>query len=183
MNTQKYCTKCGKELPPNSKFCVDCGAAIVLEPQTKKEEAIAITSPARETKKEKKIMNYYLEVLKKYAVFTGRAQRAEYWYFFLFHIIISFVLVILAMLASPEGDVGLLSGIILALYTLYFWVVLIPGIAVSVRRLHDTNHSGRWLFIILVPIIGVIVLLVFMVRDSQPGANKYGPNPKEHRSS
>jgi uncharacterized membrane protein YhaH (DUF805 family) len=120
-------------------------------------------------------MNWYLEVLKKYAVFSGRARRREYWYFFLFNIIISIVLAVIDGVTgsfSPEAGMGLLSGI----YTL---AVLIPGIAVSVRRLHDTERSGWWLLIALVPLIGAIVLLVFMVQDSKPGQNQYGVNPKE----
>jgi len=113
-------------------------------------------------------MNYYLSVLKKYAVFSGRAQRAEYWYFVLFNMIISIVLGII------DGVIGS-GGILGAIYPL---AVLIPSIAVSVRRLHDTNHSGWWLLISLLPLIGAIILLVFLVRDSQPGQNQYGPNPK-----
>ncbi len=120
-------------------------------------------------------MNWYLEVLKKYAVFSGRARRKEYWYFVLFNIIISIVLAVIDGVTgsfSAEAGMGLLGGI----YTL---AVLIPGIAVSVRRLHDTERSGWWLLIALVPLIGVIVLLVFMVQDSKLGQNQYGANPKE----
>lgn len=120
-------------------------------------------------------MNWYLEVLKKYAVFSGRARRKEYWFFVLFNIIISIVLAVIDGVTgsfSPEAEMGLLGGI----YTL---AVLIPGIAVSVRRLHDTERSGWWLLIALVPLIGAIVLLVFMVQDSKPGQNQYGANPKE----
>ena len=119
-------------------------------------------------------MNWYLEVLKKYAVFSGRARRKEYWYFFLFNIIISIVLVMIDSMTgsfSAEGGMGLLSGI----YTL---AVLIPSVAVSVRRLHDTNRSGWWLLISLVPLIGGFVLLVFLVFDSEPEENQYGANPK-----
>ena len=113
-------------------------------------------------------MSWYLEVLKKYAVFSGRARRKEYWMFFLFNIIITFVLSIIeGILGSP--------GIISAIYCL---AVLIPGLAVFVRRLHDTNRSGWWFFIGLIPLIGAIVLLVFMVQDSTPGDNQYGANPK-----
>jgi uncharacterized membrane protein YhaH (DUF805 family) len=83
-------------------------------------------------------MTWYLEVLKKYAVFKGRARRKEYWYFVLFNTLITIVLGIIdgvTGLVSAEAGIGLLSG----LYTL---AVLIPSIAVSVRRLHDTNRSG-----------------------------------------
>jgi uncharacterized membrane protein YhaH (DUF805 family) len=120
-------------------------------------------------------MNWYLEVLKKYAVFSGRARRKEYWLFVLFNLGIGLVLSFIdgvAGLASAESGYGPLG----LLYTL---AVLIPGIAVSVRRLHDTDRSGWWLLIGLVPLIGAIVLLVFMARDSQQGQNQYGPYPKE----
>lgn len=120
-------------------------------------------------------MNWYLDVLKKYAVFNGRARRKEYWYFTLFNIIFSIALAVADVATgnfNPEGGVGLFGGI----YTL---AVLIPGIAVSIRRLHDTNRRGWWLLIALIPIIGAIVLLIFMIEDSTPGHNDYGPNPKE----
>jgi uncharacterized membrane protein YhaH (DUF805 family) len=119
-------------------------------------------------------MNCYLEVLKKYAVFSGRARRKEYWMFFLFNLIIYVVLALIDGLMgtfSPQAGLGVLSG-------LYSLAVLIPSIAVTVRRLHDTGRSGWWILIALVPFIGGIVLLVFMVLDSQPGENQYGPNPK-----
>ncbi len=120
-------------------------------------------------------MSWYLSVLKKYAVFSGRAQRAEYWFFILFNIIISLVLAFVDTAAgtmSAEAGVGLLGGI-------YSLAVLIPSIAVSVRRLHDTSRSGWWLLLIFVPLLGFLVLLVFFVMDSTPGSNEHGPNPKE----
>jgi uncharacterized membrane protein YhaH (DUF805 family) len=118
-------------------------------------------------------MNWYLDVLKKYAVFTGRARRKEYWMFFLFNIIIIRILGFVEGFAgiAPESDESVLA-------TLYMLAVLLPGLGVGVRRLHDTDRSGWWLLISFVPIIGAIVLLVFLVQDSQPGENQYGPNPK-----
>ncbi|GBE14402.1 MAG TPA: DUF805 domain-containing protein [Proteobacteria bacterium] len=113
-------------------------------------------------------MNWYLEVLKKYAVFSGRATRREYWMFFLFNTIITLVI------GFVEGIAGSL-GIFSMLYSL---AVLIPGTGVSVRRLHDTDRSGWWLLISLIPLIGVIVLVVFTAQDSRPGDNQYGANPK-----
>ena len=113
-------------------------------------------------------MNWYFEVLKKYAVFDGRAHRTEFWLFFLFSFIISLFL-------------GVIVGLVESLWfitTLYALAVLIPGLAVSVRRLHDTNRSGWWILTGLVPILGWIALLIFYVEDSRPGANQYGPNPK-----
>ena len=124
-------------------------------------------------------MNYYLLVLKKYAVFDGRAQRAEYWYFCLFNIIISLILSILGKAIGvfnvTIGTTGNETNILSIIYSL---AVLIPGLAVSFRRLHDVGKSGWMLLIVLIPIIGVIWLLVLLARDSDPGDNRYGPNPK-----
>ena len=114
-------------------------------------------------------MKWYLEVLKKYAVFNGRARRTEYWMFALFNLIIAFVLGIVEVILGSPGVIG----------TLYTLAVIIPSIAVSVRRLHDTERSGWCLLISFVPLIGAIVLLVFMVQDSKPGQNQNGANPKE----
>jgi uncharacterized membrane protein YhaH (DUF805 family) len=119
-------------------------------------------------------MNWYLEVLKKYARFDGRAGKQEYWYFSLFSFIIIVVLSVIDLMTGTFNvtvGLGLLSGI----YTL---AVLIPGIAVSVRRLHDTDRSGWWFLINAIPLIGVIVFLVFTAQDGTPGDNQYGSNPK-----
>jgi len=120
-------------------------------------------------------MNWYVEVLKKYAVFDGRARRKEYWYFFLLNILASIALTgIDAMIGTFDAHVGigLLGGV-------YILAVLLPGLAVSVRRLHDTDRSGWWVLISFIPVIGGLVFLVFMILDSQPGSNTYGPNPKD----
>lgn len=119
-------------------------------------------------------MNWYLEVLKKYARFDGRAGQKEYWYFSLFSFIIIVVLSVIDMMTGTFNvnvGLGLLSGI----YTL---AVLIPSIAVSVRRLHDTDRSGGWFLINAIPLIGVIVFLIFTAQDGTPGDNQYGSNPK-----
>ena len=119
-------------------------------------------------------MGWYIEALKKYAVFGGRSRRKEYWYFVLFSVIVSLVLsAIDALLGtfSSSTNVGLLGGI-------YGLAIIVPSIAVSVRRLHDTDRTGWWILINLVPIVGSIVLLVFYVLDGTPGQNRFGPNPK-----
>ncbi len=119
-------------------------------------------------------MEWYLKVLKNYSVFSGRARRKEYWYFVLFNIIASMVCVYIDIYTGtfiPQSGFGLLRGI----YTL---LVLVPSIAVSVRRLHDINFSGWWLLITLIPLVGVIVLLVLFVRDGTPTGNRFGENPK-----
>ena len=119
-------------------------------------------------------MNWYLAVLKKYADFSGRARRMEYWMFSLISLLImvGFVLVDATMgFEIGDEELGLLS-------TIYVLAVLIPSLAVSVRRLHDTDRSGWWVLIGIVPLIGDIVLLIFFVLDSTPGDNRFGPNPK-----
>ena len=111
-------------------------------------------------------MNWYLGVLKKYAVFTGRARRMEFWMFTLINIIVSIILSCI--------DVFVGTAILGMIYSL---AVLIPSLAVTARRLHDTDRTGWWILIGLVPVIGLIVLLVFMVLEGQPGTNRFGDNP------
>lgn len=113
---------------------------------------------------------YKNAVTGKYFQFDGRATRSEYWYFVLFNFLISIVLSIVASIAGGKVGQNVLSSI-------YSVLVFIPSIAVSFRRLHDTGRSGWWLLLSFVPVVGWIVLLVFMVMDSTPD-NKYGPNPK-----
>jgi uncharacterized membrane protein YhaH (DUF805 family) len=113
-------------------------------------------------------MNWYLDVLKKFAVFTGRSRRQEFWMFVLINAIIMIGLTVIETVVGGPGILG----------TLYSLAVLVPSLAVGARRLHDTNRSGWWQLIGFVPLIGLIVLIVFFVADSQPGSNQYGPNPK-----
>jgi uncharacterized membrane protein YhaH (DUF805 family) len=123
---------------------------------------------------EEMTMNWYVQVLKKYATFEGRARRREYWFFQLFNALAFIVLLLVDGLTgtiSKDAGVGLLSG-------LYLLATLIPGFAVTVRRLHDTDRSGWWLLIAFIPVLGDIALVVFACLDSQPGANRFGPNPK-----
>jgi uncharacterized membrane protein YhaH (DUF805 family) len=106
-------------------------------------------------------------VLSQYVGFAGRARRSEYWWFFLFNVIVSVVFAII--------DAAIGSQILGAIVSL---ALLLPGIAVTLRRLHDTGRTGWWVWIALIPLIGVIVLIVFQCQDSEPGTNKYGPSPK-----
>ena len=115
-------------------------------------------------------MNWYIEAWKKYAVFGGRSGRQEYWYFVLFHVL---VYILLSIVAGIIG--GRIGGGMLSLYTI---AVSMPGLAATVRRLHDANHSGWWLLIALIPGIGAIVLLVFLAQESHAIENQYGPGPQ-----
>lgn len=113
-------------------------------------------------------MNWYLSVLKNYVTFDGRARRTEYWMFILFNCIIS---IVLSLLDGVLGTTPLLSAV-------YSLAVLLPSIAVSIRRLHDTDRSGWWLLIALIPLIGAIVLLVFFCLEGTRDGNRFGSDPK-----
>ncbi len=112
-------------------------------------------------------MNEYLGVLKKYAVFSGRARRKEFWMFVLVNFIIAIAL----------GAVDMMLGLGF-LGFIYAVATIIPALAVGARRLHDIGKTGWWQLVGLVPLIGLIILIIFFVMDSNPGDNQYGPNPK-----
>jgi uncharacterized membrane protein YhaH (DUF805 family) len=108
-------------------------------------------------------------VFTQYVGFSGRARRSEFWYFYLFTILLSIVASIVqrAMTNSTNGIVTTIIGL----------AIILPYLAVAVRRLHDTSRSGWWLLIGLIPVVGTIILIVFWVQDSH-GDNQYGPSPK-----
>jgi len=133
-------------------------------------------------------------VLSKYATFSGRARRSEYWWWTLAYTLVALALYVLALVllggsaamtdpavANPDitdlGAAGVAGLAVMAVLGLLSLALFLPSIAVLVRRLHDTGRSGWWYLIGLVP-FGGIVLLVFEVMDSEPGDNQYGPNPK-----
>lgn len=111
-------------------------------------------------------MHWYLDVLKKYSEFGGRAGRQEFWMFALCNFIVAAVVGFVARMIGFEFLAGL--------YTL---AVLLPGIALAVRRLHDTNRGGLWLLLVLVPVIGWIALLILYVLAGDSGDNQFGANP------
>lgn len=114
------------------------------------------------------------QVFKKYATFSGRARRSEYWYFILFYSLASMAIIFIeafAGLATLESSMSPVSGV----FTL---AVFLPSLAVSVRRLHDIDRSGWWTLLILIPLVGYIVLLVFFVKNGTDGPNRFGTDPK-----
>jgi uncharacterized membrane protein YhaH (DUF805 family) len=117
-------------------------------------------------------MHWYTDVIRKYAVFSGRAARPEFWWFVLFNIIVSAAinLVVGAIAGHSAGQ---------AVGELYSLAVLLPSLGVGIRRLHDTNRTGWWYLLVFIPILGWIVLIVFLAQASDPGPNKYGPNPQD----
>jgi uncharacterized membrane protein YhaH (DUF805 family) len=122
--------------------------------------------------------------LRKYADFTGRARRKEFWLFWLFLIGIEVAFSILISIASGsmgEMDFMTMNGPGKAMFGLYGLVMLaliVPSLAVSIRRLHDTNRTAWWILLALIPFLGALVLIVFYVLDGTPGPNKYGEDPK-----
>lgn len=113
-------------------------------------------------------MEWYLNVLKNYTGFQGRARRLEYWMFMLFNFIASVIMDIIDRIVH-------ITPFLAVIYAL---VVFLPSLAVTVRRLHDIGKSGWWVLIGIIPFIGEIILIVFACLDSQPFENQYGPNPK-----
>lgn len=113
-------------------------------------------------------MNWYLKTLRKYAAFNGRARRTEYWSFVVINVIISIALNFIDGSLHSHGALGVIYGL----------AVLIPGLAVAVRRLHDTDHSAWWLLFMFLPLVGQIVLLVLTTRKGDAGSNRYGIDPK-----
>lgn len=144
-----FCRGCGKDIHSTAKSCPSCGAP-QEDTKTKKAESTGGF-----------IKTWYLDVFKKYAVFSGRASRKEYWMFFLINVIIAFAIGII------EG----LTGSSDALSNIYSFATFLPSIAVGVRRLHDTDRSGWWL---LLPIVNI----VFLALEGQPGKNRFGENPR-----
>ncbi|MFC6156869.1 DUF805 domain-containing protein [Kribbella sp. NPDC058693] len=122
-------------------------------------------------------MQWYIDVLKKYAVFDGRARRKEYWMFVLFNVIASIILSILDKILGLDFGSGSTSSSGW-LSTIYSLAVLLPTIGVAIRRMHDTGRSGWWILINLIPCIGWIWFIVLAAQEGNAGDNQYGPDPK-----
>ena len=114
------------------------------------------------------VENWKKVVLENYANFEGRARRQEFWYFALANFIVNVVLTVLGQASSLFSVLGIVYGL----------GVIVPGIAVGVRRLHDIGKPGIWILVGLIPIVGWIILLVWALQDSGHGTNEYGPSPK-----
>ncbi len=116
-------------------------------------------------------MQWYLEVLRKYAQFEGRAHRTEFWLFVLVNVAISFALSIVDYAIGTDTEFG---GLLSSIYGL---AVLLPSLAVGARRLHDIGRSGWWQLLLLIPLVGLIVLIVWWAKEGDREPNAHGPNP------
>lgn len=115
-------------------------------------------------------MEHYLNVFKQFFDFSGRATRTQYWMFFLIHLVVSVLLTLVdyfVLGSGLENGTGLLGGI-------YGLVAFIPGLAIAVRRLHDTGRTGFWILIALIPLLGFLLLILFFIQGSKPNANNWG---------
>ena len=121
-------------------------------------------------------MNYYSICLSKFADFSGRARRREYWTFALVNCLIAMLLLILGLAFGEDSPA---SNIMV---TIFYLIMLVPNLSVSVRRLHDIGKSGWYMFLSLMPLIGGLILLIGSLMDSEPGENQYGKNPKEEEN-
>ena len=160
-----YCTHCGSPLNDNSNFCTNCGAPVQRQAPTAYQPQAAnfpVSDAAPRTITFSDAISLFFQ---KYATFSGRATRSEYWYVVLFNIAMSMLFGLISSFTPDFG--GLLSG-------LFSLGTLIPGCALFTRRMHDIGKSGwNWLWS-LVPLAGLIVLLVFLCRASGED-NQYGP--------
>ena len=160
-----YCINCGARILPNAKFCAACSAPVYKEPsadarpQGQNQEAPRVSGSKGLSKPPQPAspLHWYLEPWRKYAAFSGRASIKEFWYFFLFNLIIFFML-------------GVIEGFLATIASIYQLAILIPSISVGVRRMHDTNHSG---WCLLLPVVN----LIFLATDGQHGDNRFGPDP------
>lgn len=131
-------------------------------------------------------MDMMFEPIRKYAQFNGRARRKEYWMFFLLIIGVEIVFYTLMigtgaapmMAGDPTAGVNPIAGLLMLVFSVVMLGLIIPSLAVTIRRLHDTNRSGWWALIAFIPFLGALVLLIFMVLDGTPGDNRFGPDPK-----
>ena len=147
-----HCRGCGKEIHESAPTCPHCGA-----PQSVTSAGVRSNVPDS-----KGFMEYAMTPMRKFAEFSGRSRRKEYWFFFLGYFMVLFALGFISAFAPSVG--GIMSG-------LFYLAIIIPSIACGVRRMHDTDHSGWWL---IVPIVN----LVFACSEGTAGPNRFGPDPK-----
>lgn len=114
-------------------------------------------------------MNWYVQAFQRYADFNGRSGRSEYWYFVLINTLVIFGIILIELVFGTNGILGVI----------YAFGTIVPALAVTVRRLHDTGRSGWNMLLGLIPIVGGVIVLIFLLQDSQVGENRYGGWPKE----
>ena len=190
----KHCIRCGAGNDDTARFCTNCGAPLSSSSAENEQSQCNYQNayqyrPNRSYSFEASIPTYYRTfqsavhtcLVEKYATFSGRATRSEYWYFNLFNFLICFGLVFFGIIMTCIFNSELPTIVLLMLYVFYALAIFIPGIAVSVRRLHDKGNSGWFMLLSLIPYIGTIVLFILFILDSEHFDNKYGLAPYEQR--
>jgi uncharacterized membrane protein YhaH (DUF805 family) len=124
-------------------------------------------------------MDYFLSAFQKYADFEGRSTTAEYWYFYLYN---TLAMIAVAIVDAILFNLNNSQSVRLVFSLIYVLATIIPNYSITVRRLHDTNHSGWWMFITMIPIIGSIWYFIALISEGTAGSNDYGPDPKEPSS-
>ena len=163
------CQICGSDNPENAQFCGGCGVSLSASTPTD----VGIDAA------ELPMVNFGTAVklgFQRYVDFSGRSTRAEYWWWGLFSVVVSFALFIADTLTGNSSTFGWMGGLLDTLFTL---ATIIPSLALSVRRLHVITRTGWWLLLLFVPVIGWIVLIVWAIKRGDGGPNKYGPDPRQ----
>lgn len=176
-DTSTRCNNCDTEVPNGAKFCQACGSPVYKTNDTHQQSSSTEPgSRAQATHDFQGSRSFtFLEAVgrgfSKYAVFSGRASRPEYWYWYLFNILLSIATGLLAVqLASSDAE---LDAIAEGVDGFLMLVLFLPSLAVGARRLHDTNRSGWWLLLVFT-LIGIVPLIVFMCLPGDPDDNRYG---------
>ena len=187
-----FCPQCGAEV--NGSFCPQCGA-IIDAIDTSSQSAGTDGNPFQAGSQAPSnaglrmgsfgggagaadvptFSEAFPRVMKKFATFSGRASRPEFWYFWLTCFLVNFIFNVIVQLVGPESAASNIVAIVQGLFGL---AIIIPHIAVVVRRLHDTNRTGWWFLIVFIPLIGAIILLLWLASAPTPGTNMYGPQPR-----
>ena len=189
-----YCSDCGKPLIEGAGFCANCGAAVrgnagagaaFASSMGSSSSASFAQAPSPVPGDDLSVLDWMLLPLKRYADFSGRSRRKEYWLYYLLNMIVTIVGLLLVVAGvpwdqmnnkylPPMGISTWIGGMVLILWVLGTFV---PSLAVAVRRFHDQDKSGWFYLLAFVPYAGGIILIIFMCLEGTRGANRYGPDP------
>lgn len=186
---KRFCPNCGAPITTSTRFCPQCGKSTTgdqvnnVAPQMKKQAANVQT----ESQAKGIVAAFKCAMFEKYATARGRASRSEYWYSVLVNtaiiLVLHFVFFVFGTGAAGSDNVEVLmtgTGFFVVVELLLMIVLTIPGTCLSIRRLHDTNHSGWWVFINIVPFLGAIWFFYLCAKDSEPADNIYGSYPPRY---
>ncbi len=187
-----YCSDCGKPLVEGAAFCANCGAAVrgsgpggAAFASSMGSSASSFARAASLPTDNLSVLDWMLLPLRRYADFSGRSRRKEFWLYYLLNMIVTFVGVGLVVAGIPWSQMndkymppfGVSSWIGGILLTVWVLGTFVPSLAVAVRRFHDQDKSGWFYLLAFIPYVGSIILIIFMCLDGTRGANRFGPDP------